>query len=256
MNKSHNRNAARQRSSDTSPARAPQPQRSRRDADAINSSRDELQISSSSTVEAFGESRPIWREESASRKEPPSTKGKKRSSEEYEEDELQASFVPRLSQGSFTAIDLFDDDARPPKSKKVLTQPPKQRNAKSPGLREQPGAPISTIDPIFDDDLNSPSTLGRLPKVKSPASSAVSQSQPSKKYFKKEAESPRSETKSQARRRWIIADSEDEDDSFSETLPPNCLQHLRHTFQPKLYRSLKSPGEETDVQTRHPYKHF
>ena len=70
----------------------------------------ELHTSSSSTVEAFGESRAIWREDSATRKEPPVKKGKKRKSEELDSDEIRASVPLRMSQSSFTAIDSFPDE--------------------------------------------------------------------------------------------------------------------------------------------------
>ena len=70
----------------------------------------ETHTSSSSTIEAFGESRAIWREDSATRKEPPVKKGKKRKSDELEPEDLRASVPPRMSQSSFTAIDSFPDE--------------------------------------------------------------------------------------------------------------------------------------------------
>ncbi len=70
----------------------------------------ELHTSSSSTIEAFGESRAIWREDSATRKEPPVKRGKKRKSEELDSDEIRASVPLRMSQSSFTAIDSFPDE--------------------------------------------------------------------------------------------------------------------------------------------------
>lgn len=66
----------------------------------------DIQASSSSTDEAFGEPRQLWREDSASRKEPVIKRGKKRKSEEFE----CGSRVPR---SSFTAIESFlEDDAQ------------------------------------------------------------------------------------------------------------------------------------------------
>jgi bloom syndrome protein len=65
--------------------------------------------SSSSTDEVFGEPRQIWREDSASRKEPLVKKSKKRSSEEFE-------LEPKPSQSSFTAVDMFPEEAPPPYS--------------------------------------------------------------------------------------------------------------------------------------------
>jgi bloom syndrome protein len=66
--------------------------------------------SSSSTVEVFGEPRAIWREESATRKEPPVYNGKKRKSHEYESDLPSARHSPRASQDSFVAIDSYLDE--------------------------------------------------------------------------------------------------------------------------------------------------
>ena len=66
--------------------------------------------SSSSTVEVFGEPRAIWREDSATRKEPPIKKGKKRKSHEYESDFLDTHVSPRASQDSFVAIDSYLDE--------------------------------------------------------------------------------------------------------------------------------------------------
>ena len=78
---------------------------------SIDLARDcEIHTSSSSTIEAFGESRAIWREDSATRKEPPVKKGKKRKSDELESGDLRASIPPRMSQSSFTAIDSFPDE--------------------------------------------------------------------------------------------------------------------------------------------------
>ena len=79
----------------------------RAELDALNLTRDELHASSSSTVEEFGEPRALWREDSAIRKEPLSSRKKKRKSDDLEQDELQDS---RLSQGSFTPIDEFPDE--------------------------------------------------------------------------------------------------------------------------------------------------
>ena len=70
----------------------------------------EIHTSSSSTVEAFGESRALWREDSATRTEPPPKKGKKRNSDEFESDDLRAFAPPRMSQSSFTAIDSFPEE--------------------------------------------------------------------------------------------------------------------------------------------------
>lgn len=70
----------------------------------------DLYASSSSTVEVFGDPRAIWREESATRKEPPVYKGTKRKSHEYESDLPSARRSPRASQDSFVAIDSYLDE--------------------------------------------------------------------------------------------------------------------------------------------------
>ena len=64
--------------------------------------------SSSSTVEVFGEPRALWREDSATRKEPPAARGKKRKS-----DDSNLESDPRLSQDSFVAIDTYLDEDLP-----------------------------------------------------------------------------------------------------------------------------------------------
>lgn len=69
----------------------------------------DLPQSSSSADEVFGEPRQIWREDSASRKEPVIKRGKKRSSEEFE-----SGF--KLSQSGFTAVEAFPEEAPPPYS--------------------------------------------------------------------------------------------------------------------------------------------
>ena len=85
-------------------------------------------ISSSSTVEAFGESRPIWREDSASRQEPLRKRGKKRKSEEIDSGPNSQTEEPRstaLGRGraltrsaspGFVAIESYLDEAPPPYS--------------------------------------------------------------------------------------------------------------------------------------------
>ena len=64
--------------------------------------------SSSSTVEVFGEPRALWREDSATRKEPPAKRGKKRKS-----DDSNIESHPPLSQDSFVAIDTYLDEDLP-----------------------------------------------------------------------------------------------------------------------------------------------
>lgn len=94
------------------PARKPQPYRSEH----------EIDTSSSSTIEAFGESRPIWKEDSASRKTPVVKRARKRKSDELDSDpylQLQPRLVKspaRDSQEGFVAIDTYPDEELPPYS--------------------------------------------------------------------------------------------------------------------------------------------
>ena len=80
---------------------------------SIDLSHDPEHNSSSSTVEAFGEPRALWREDSASRIEPIGPTRKKRKSDELDIDELQADDPFRLSQSSFPAIDDVLEDFTP-----------------------------------------------------------------------------------------------------------------------------------------------
>lgn len=87
-----------------------------------------MQTSSSSTDEIFGESRQLWKEDSATRKEPVIKKGKKRKSEEAE-------LGLRISQSSFTAVESFPDEFSQPllgnlkSSIQVKSSPNKYRTA-------------------------------------------------------------------------------------------------------------------------------
>ena len=69
--------------------------------------------SSSSTIETFGEPRALWREDSATQKEPLSGTSRKRKSDELEVDEVHNDKLQRLSQSSFTAIECFANDQSP-----------------------------------------------------------------------------------------------------------------------------------------------
>ncbi|KZF24361.1 hypothetical protein L228DRAFT_259591 [Xylona heveae TC161] len=70
----------------------------------------DTQTASSDTVEAFGESRAIWREDSASRQEPLVKRGTKRKSEEFENDTDRRSTSREPSAG-FIAIEAFPEEA-------------------------------------------------------------------------------------------------------------------------------------------------
>lgn len=128
---------------------------------ALDLTRDEPHTSSSSTVETFGDSRAIWREDSATRKEPVLTKGKKRTSDQFEEDELSARIPPRMSQSSFNDIDCFSDETSPPKPRVSPVKSEKRLRAKEASTDERRSPRLPAMDQIYDDDLNSSSTLGK-----------------------------------------------------------------------------------------------
>ena len=131
------------------------------DLGAFDSNNSESHTSSSSIVEAFGESRALWREDSASRKEPILVRGKKRRSDDFEEDELATQIPTRLSQSSFTAIDAFDNTPTPPKHQRSPTKLGSQKNPKRANTHQSKNSCFPVTDHIYDDDLNSPSTLGK-----------------------------------------------------------------------------------------------
>lgn len=102
-------------------ARKSQPPRSHTGSIDLTKEHD-VDTSSSSTVEAFGESRPIWREDSASRKTPIVKRARKRKSDEFETDpypQLRPKVVklpPSGSQEGFVAIETYPDEEPPPYS--------------------------------------------------------------------------------------------------------------------------------------------
>ena len=197
---------AKRHTADTLKAPVPRGPPSRYEATSLDFTRDELHTSSSSTVETFGESRAIWREDSATRKEPPAKKGKKRKSDELE-DELQADVpqadVPlRMSQTGFTAIEMFPDEfisAKPTNSPRksdsqgVTNYSTSSRKAMS---------RLSPNDHFFDDNLDSPSTLGKY--------SGQQKLRPSKDSSGRTA--IKDDLDSKPDKKKVIADSEDEDD--------------------------------------------
>ena len=196
---------------------------------ALDLTRDFDYTSSSSTTEAFGEPRALWREDSASRREPLTVKGRKRKSDELEldelqnpkgrvrrgddleMDELQADELIRLSQGSFTAIDAFSDGGTPSKPKR---SPPKAKNrsaAKTVGSSSHLPRHRFPESQEFDDDLSSPSTWGKPPvnikaRISTPEELSLETTlrQPRVKY--------ESEHRQNTKPKSAIADSEDDEE--------------------------------------------
>lgn len=177
--------------------------------------REELHTSSSSTVETFGEPRAIWREDSATRKEPPVKKSRKRKSDELEEDELHADVPLRLSQTGFTAIELFSDDFIPPMSAKSSKDLHSQGVTSNITSRRKALPHLSPNDHFFDDDLDSPSTLRKHSdqlKTRTPKSSVA------RTAIKDEFDTKLDEG------RKTIADSEDDDDEVESKKRLNNLK--------------------------------
>ena len=175
---------------------------------SVDLTRDELHTSSSSTVEAFGEPRQLWREDSATRKEPLVKKAKKRKSDELEEDELQAEVPPRLSQSGFVSVDKYPDSYTPPKSK---TSPAKkdQKLSVLPASHSKCLFPHgSASDHIFDDDLDSPSTLGKQSGRHETENLGISVHAIGIK------EEPHSKSSQERHQKKAVADSEDEDEEI------------------------------------------
>ena len=219
---------------------------SRHKASSYEPTREDLHTSSSSTVETFGESRAIWREDSATRKEPLVKKGKKRKSDEFEENELQADLPLRASQTGFTAIEMFPDGLISPRSANPFEEVDSQRTARAITSTMKALSHPPPNDPYFDDDLDPPSTLrkdGGQSKKNYPESLI------SGTTFKHEPDSKPDE------KRKTIADSEDEDDEdeFREWLKAEddeskkqVLTASCHTVK-KRRRSLKK--EDVDLSS-------
>ena len=201
---------------------------------SVDLTRDELHTSSSSTVEAFGEPRQLWREDSAARKEPLVKKAKKRKSDELEEDELQAEIPPRLSQSGFVSVDKYPDSYTPPKFKKS----PAKKDTK---LSVPPASHSKCIfsrgsasDHIFDDDLDSPSTLGKQ------SGRHENENLGNSVHATGIKEEPNSNS-SQERQKKTVADSEDEDE---ETQIKDMYQTMKRE-RDATYPILATPSTRT-----------
>ena len=191
------------------------------DPATLNLTGDEINTSSSSTIETFGESRALWREDSATRKEPLIAKGRKRKSDEFEEDELQANDAPRLSQGSFTAIDSFEDKSTLQKAKTSPVKIESQRKARHVTSSQSKTSQLPPTDTIYDDDLNSPSTLGKVSAHHLSGSPKVSPMPSTDVHVKQQSVKRESKVKEAIldfSSRRAIADSEDEDEEAEFSL--------------------------------------
>lgn len=161
-------------------------------------------------MEAFGESRALWREDSASRIEPVGSTRKKRKSDELDIDELQADDPFRLSQSIFPAIDDVLEDITPSNKRRSPKQTKSENHVKkarfSESERDRQPAPCQGSNRHFP----SPGVTDRR-----------SRNHGSQSQTPRAIKSPTSTKKTLARHHYIdggahkaaIADSEDDGDS-------------------------------------------
>lgn len=171
-----------------------------------------------------------------------SQKSRKRKSDEFEEDELQADVPIRLSQSSFTAIDFFEDDATPQKSRKSPAKSESPRKAKHRSTGQKPTSRLSATDRIFDDDLNSPSTLRTPSGQKGPGSPTLGRAVspgPSARQICVKRESPANAGIGATTCRKAIADSEDEDDEVDYVVKK---KPLKRKAEESAYPRLATPS--------------
>ena len=231
------RNSDKRSQLDTPTTTIPRGRSAHNELSALDLTRDEFHTSSSGTVETFGESRPIWREDSAIRKEPPIKKGKKRKSDDLEEDELLAGMSRRMSQSSFTAIDSFLDEITPSKPEVSPHKSGSQARTKRSNTSQKPDPHLSATDHIYDDDLNSPSTLGKQ-EFRSPNGREARSSRDEAKLLGTEQELASNLHGQGNRRIEPVADSEDEDDELEYR---ERHQHVKKEIIETAYPTLAPP---------------
>lgn len=118
----------------------------------------DIDTSSSSTVEAFGESRPIWKEDSASRKTPIAKRARKRKSDELETDPHpqlppnSVKFPPSGSQEGFVAIDTYPDEEPPPYSTNPIKRSKRNAPAANKAAIKNTHANIPKIEEHSEDE--------------------------------------------------------------------------------------------------------
>ena len=107
--------------------------------------------SSSGTVEVFGEPRALWREDSATRKEPLPQRGNKRKSSEVDQAAVDASTHTPHPRDGFIAIDSYlDGDLRPQttKSARGFSHQPETQSTK-----KRRTVTVTKTEPHFDIDV-------------------------------------------------------------------------------------------------------
>lgn len=220
-----------------------------RDTPSVDLTKDfEAHNSSSSTVETFGESRAVWREDSASRKEPLSRKGKKRKSDDLDfDDELGDNGPRKSSQSSFTAIDTFPEES-PPKSHD-LTPRCKERN-----IRPTPRHPERDAWVGGTSQNDSKLATFRESKAMQHTIPAFSNSPPTIRAshgktspVKEEPEFARASTYSLRDIKKAVADSEDEYEDLEMADEVTCFKaEAEPTLPPKILPKYHD-GEEQKI---------
>ena len=203
-------------------------------------------VSSSSTVETFGESRQLWREDSATRKEPLVPRGKKRKSDELSTEQMPHDNPPTLSQSSFMAIECLPDDTCCPatvgKSPRRLKSPRENTpwrkvGSEINGEKVNP-KPISHTT-ASDRDQKDECTEQRQ-SFTFPSSSTVKASSNRAKANLSEADNPVKIELGQesSRRPGAVADSEDDEDE---------IQHVQQSISPMGKIEFPSPPHQASL---------
>ena len=204
----------------------------------------DAQTCSSSNSEAFGDSRAVWREDSASRVEPVMKRGRKRKSSEMEPNtEIRTSHCSKMdraraSQSSFIAIESYPDEEPPPYSTNPLGTAGGLPVNSGKGL--DPSKDTLLSDRLHELDASSIRSMSIASKwkndpdqqpnniVKAEGSGMVQPATawgilptPSGKKHKSVSTSPEKDSKIQ---KLAIADSEDDDeDPLSHAIHPSKL---------------------------------
>ena len=194
-------------------------------------------------MEAFGDPRPIWREGSATRREPLPPRGTKRKSDELEIDELQAEELPRLSQSSFIPIEEFSDEGTFRKSKKHVSEPRISQDIETSKIKNSPRAGLSQSPRIKQDsgdELGSPSTWIKQSASKKPPPSSIVKSTPRQNSGNAsvvKSEIDPSPVKTPSFRKASIADSEDDEEDPFHTERLSSLKKEPEDTQSQYFRS-------------------
>ena len=220
------------------------------------------QTSSSSTFEAFGEPRALWREDSASRAEPPPPRGKKRKSGELGPDygpsrvrhEDQRRAVD--SQGSWIAVEASTDEEsrhREERSSGKRRSPTKRVQETQRGSGQdhpmdlfEPSStslvPGTMHQPVSASATSQRQALGALPRSQSQISGSLTPKGP----FVRNSTSP---AKLARAPKLAIADSEeDEDLAITGTTPQTSRQNVmpyKEQPAPAIYPALPSGMKKT-----------